>query len=83
MAKRFVLFIACAIVMALSGTAAAQFMPGINLNTDRPSLAPEEQEKRKAVDDAYKSAIKKLPDKKESDPWGNLRSTATPQSKQR
>lgn len=84
MTERIVLPVAMAMLMALSEIAAAQFMPGINLNADRPALAPEEQEKRKAIDDAYKSTIKKLPEKKEAnDPWGNLRSTTPSQSKQR
>jgi hypothetical protein len=61
-----------------------QFMPGISLVPDRRPLTPEEQEKRKAVDDAYRSAIAKVPDKKKSaDPWGEIRSTTTTPSKQR
>ena len=65
---------ASAVLAALTGTASAQFMPGINLTPDKPSLTPEEQEKRKAIDDAYRSAIEKVPDKKKSaDPWGDIR----------
>ncbi|MGB7456580.1 MAG: hypothetical protein WBM51_12985, partial [Pseudolabrys sp.] len=59
------------IVMLLSGTAFAQSMrPGINLTPGNRPLSPEEQARQKAVDDAYRSAIEKLPDKKKSaDPW--------------
>jgi hypothetical protein len=78
-------FIVGAGLALLSGTAFAQdFRPSINLNADSRPLTPEEKEKRKAVDDAYKSTIEKLPDTNTSaDPWGNLRSPATTSSKQR
>ncbi|HXX06523.1 MAG TPA: hypothetical protein VEJ43_00460 [Pseudolabrys sp.] len=77
-------FLVCAGVAALPGTASAQdFKPSINLNADSRPLTAEEKEKRKAVDDAYRSTIEKLPDKnKSTDPWGNLRSPTT-SSKQR
>jgi hypothetical protein len=84
--RKFIEFLggASATIVALTGTASAQFMPGINLAPDSRLLTPEEQEKRKAVDDAYKSAIAKVPDKKKSaDPWGDVRSTTTTPSKQR
>ena len=68
----------------LADTALAQSMrPGLNLTPDKPPLSREEQDRRKAVDDAYKSAIEKLPDKKKSaDPWESVRS-APSQSRQR
>ncbi|HYC17289.1 MAG TPA: hypothetical protein VEC94_08785 [Pseudolabrys sp.] len=80
----FGLFGSIAIIMALTGSVSAQqFMPGINLDADKRPLSPEEKEKRKAVDDAYRSTMEKLPDQKKStDPWGNIRSAKTPSSKQ-
>ena len=73
------------IVMSLTTDAAlAQLsMPALRLDNDR-RLTKEEQEKRKEVDDAYRSAIDKLPDKKKpsADPWGDMRSPS-PNSKQR
>jgi hypothetical protein len=63
----------------LSGTASAQMpVPGINLapNPDRPPLTPEEQQKQQAREEAYKSALQKIPnkdDKKRADPWANMR----------
>ena len=72
------------IVMSLTADAFAQLsMPALPLDSDR-RLTKEEQEKRKEVDDAYKSAISKVPDKKKppADPWGDVRSPA-PNSKQR
>jgi len=72
------------IIAALTGSASAQqFMPGINLDADKRPLSPEEKEKRKAIDEAYRSTIEKLPDQKNpADPWGNIRSAKTPSSKQ-
>ena len=76
--KNRCLVAAVAIVISLTADALAQFStPSINLSADRPQLTKEEQEKRKAVDDAYKSTINKLPDKKKpADPWGDIRSPA-------
>jgi hypothetical protein len=74
------------IAMSLTTNAAlAQIsMPALRLDNDRP-LTKEEQEKRKEVDDAYKSAINKLPDKKKppADPWGDMRSSAPNSSRPR
>ena len=41
--------------------------------TDRPPPTPEEVERQKAVDEAYKAASKKIPDKKVNDPWATVR----------
>jgi hypothetical protein len=75
-----------AIIFLSSGTVSAQDLrPGISLRPDsqRP-LDPDEQARRKAIDDTYKSTMEKLPDQKKSnDPWGNIRSTTTTSSKQR
>ena len=70
-----------AIIALLTGAASAQIpMPGINLSPDR-QMTPEEKEKQKVIENAYKSAIEKIPDKKPpADPWGAVRST-TPSSK--
>jgi hypothetical protein len=75
---------AAAVVVLLAGTALAQSMrPGVNFMNEKRPLSKEEQEKQKAVDDAYKSAIEKLPDKKKSsDPWEGVRTTPTRQGKQ-
>jgi hypothetical protein len=72
---------AAAIIALLTGAASAQIpMPGINLSPDR-QMTPEEKEKQKVIENAYKSAIEKIPDKKApADPWGAVRST-TPSSK--
>ena len=75
---------AAAVVMLLAGTALAQSLrPGMNLMNDKPPPSKEEKEKQKAIDDAYRSAIEKLPEKKKSaDPWEGVRSTPSRQGKQ-
>jgi hypothetical protein len=79
------LLVAGAIVISFGADASAQLStPGISLDRERPRLSKEEQEKRKAVDEAYQSAISKLPDKKKpADPWGNMRSPGTNSSRPR
>jgi hypothetical protein len=75
-----------AIIIFLSDIISAQDLkPGISLHPDsRRPLDPDEQAKRKAIDDAYKSTMEKIPDQKKSnDPWGSIRSTTTTSTKQR
>jgi len=40
---------------------------------NRPPPTQEEIDRQKAIDDAYKSASKKIPDKKVNDPWATVR----------
>ena len=82
--KLWKLFGAAAFVACLTGSAFAQFTPGITLRPDSErQLTPEEKEKQKALDNAYRSAIGKIPDKqKPADPWGNIRPAEPPKSKQ-
>ena len=82
-AKKLYLIAAGAIIVLSAGSASAQLsVPGISLQEDGRRLDPEEEAKRKAVDDAYKSTMKKIPDKKNNDPWGNIRSTTKTSPKQ-
>ena len=75
---------AAAIVACLTGSVFAQFTPGLTLSPDTErQLTPEQKEKQKALDEAYRSAIGKIPDKqKPADPWGNIRPAESPKSKQ-
>jgi hypothetical protein len=78
--------LAGAIILFSNGPTFAQDLkPGISLHPDaRRPLDPDEQAKRKAIDEAYKSTMEKIPDQKKSnDPWGNIRSTTTTSTKQR
>ncbi len=67
--------LAGAIIALLTGAASAQMpMPGMTLGNGPKQLTPEERAKQKAIDDAYKAATKKIPEKKTpDDPWGNVR----------
>jgi hypothetical protein len=84
--KKLCLIASGAIIILSGDTVSAQDLrPGISLQPDRRRpLDPDEEAKRKAVDDAYKSTMEKIPDQKKSnDPWGSIRSTTTTTSKQR
>ena len=70
------------IIALLTGAASAQIKtPGINLAPQDRQLTPEEKEKQKAIEDAYKRAIEKIPEKKAGDPWGAVRSNPSPSPK--
>ena len=80
MRRKFLL--ASAALALLTGAASAQMptqgggmpMPGISLGHDKPPPSPEQAAKQKAIDDAYKSATQKIPDKKKADdPWSTVR----------
>jgi len=70
------LIAAVAIIAVLTGTASAQspFTPSLSLGGDtKRKLTPEEQAKQNAIDQAYKSATAKIPDRKSNDPWADVR----------
>jgi hypothetical protein len=66
----------CAIAfsVALTGVAFAQLpMPSINLEQEK-HRTPEQIEHDKAIDQAYKSATQKIPDRNATnDPWATVR----------
>jgi len=70
--------IAAAVVL-LTGPAYAQ-MPKMNLVPELTSKTPEEKEAEEARDKAYKESLKKIPDAKNTDPWGNVRSGDAPKA---
>ncbi len=70
-------------LMLLTGTAFAQ---AINLITPKIPQTAEERAREKAIEDAYKEKMGKIPDQKaSSDPWGDVRTapqkTTTPARK--
>jgi hypothetical protein len=71
------------IVFLTTGTASAQMpTPGMHLKDDKPSRTKEQKEYDKALDRAYQSTIKKIPEaEKKSDPWGNVRPTPSAAAK--
>jgi hypothetical protein len=75
---------AAAATAVLTGAASAQLpMPSVNLEPDK-HRTPEQIEHDKAIDQAYQSATKKIPDKQAgTDPWATVRPAppAAPQKK--
>ena len=69
------LLLAGAALALLTGAAFAQMpMPGLTLGRDKPPPTADQIAKQKAIDDAYKSATEKIPDKKTADdPWATVR----------
>jgi hypothetical protein len=66
---------ATAIMLLMAGAASAQVQPSLHLKDDKPSRTKAQKEYDKALDRAYQSAIKKIPEpeKKSADPWGDIR----------
>lgn len=64
-------------IIAVPALAQLPGATGIPLNQSKP-VSPEEQEKRRATEDAYKRTLKQIPDAKPLDPWGNMRGNDTP-----
>jgi hypothetical protein len=62
-------------VLLTTGAVSAQMpKPGVHLKDDKPSRTKEQKEYDKALDQAYQSTIKEIPEsKKKSDPWGEIR----------
>jgi hypothetical protein len=73
------IFLAMLAIAALAGTAVAQERTGIDGRKGHGSQQnaqqqQADQQKKKTVDDAYNSAIKRIPDPKEKyDPWKTAR----------
>jgi len=67
-----------ALALLAAAPASAQTLgTGIPLNQDDNTKTPEQIQKQKAVEDAYKASLRKIPDAKPADPWGNMRSVDT------
>jgi hypothetical protein len=72
------IFHAAALIALLIGPAYAQ-TPHINMMPELKSKTPEEIERDKANEKAYKESLRKIPDAKvSSDPWGNVRGVDAP-----
>jgi hypothetical protein len=70
---------AAAVVSLLPAGAAAQLPMGVSLGHDLPAPTPEQVEKQRAIDKAYKAAKEKIPEKNAAaDPWGGIRPAAGP-----
>jgi hypothetical protein len=63
---------AAATVLALLPVGAAAQLP-MSMAHDKPAPTPEQIEKQRALDKAYKAAKEKIPEKNVADPWGSIR----------
>ncbi len=70
---------AAAVMAVLAGSASAQFpAPTISLQNDK-AKTPQQIERDQAIDRAYRSATKKIPDKETAnDPWADVRPAPPP-----
>ncbi len=74
------IFRAAVLLALLTGPAYAQ-APGMNLiPSETKSRTPEEIERDKATDKAYRESLRKIPDAKVNDPWGNVRGPDSPKA---
>jgi hypothetical protein len=75
MLRRFALAgaLTAAAIAVLTAPAAAQLPMGMNFKNEPKQMTPEERARRKAIDDAYNAANKKIPDKQANDPWASVR----------
>jgi hypothetical protein len=64
----------------VSGPAFAQ-APHFNMMADGPGKTPEQIEKQKAIEKAYKDTLRKIPDAAGgNDPWGGVRNEGQPKA---
>jgi hypothetical protein len=74
--RRSVAFAAAAatVLALLPVGAAAQLPMSMSLGHDKPAPTPEQLEKQRALEKAYKAAKEKIPEKNAAnDPWGGIR----------
>jgi hypothetical protein len=77
-------FMAALAVALVAGPAVAQ-IGGVNLMDHERKKTQEEIDREQAIDNAYKSTMKKVPDQKKTtnDPWADVRGTSQPATVQK
>lgn len=73
------LVIALALLAGTGATLAQTLTPSIPMTREREKTEGEIA-KEKAIEDAYKASLKKIPDAKPTDPWGAIRSEDKPKT---
>jgi hypothetical protein len=68
-----------ALLVGPAGTAYAQSQTPIPRYGEDKAKTPQQIEEEKQADKAYQKSLGNIPDKGPVDPWGNARSTDTPQ----
>jgi hypothetical protein len=68
------------VTLAIVAASAQMVSPRSIRGDDKPFTTEElkELKEHRAVDREYRSAIKKIPNQKKSDPWGDIRTTPPP-----
>jgi hypothetical protein len=69
-----------ALLVGPAGTAYAQDQAPMPQYGDQKAKSPKQIEEEKEADKAYQKSLGNIPDKGPVDPWGNARSTDTPQA---
>lgn len=54
---------------------------GINLMPELRSKTPDEIERERRIEEAYKAKLRTIPDAQKADPWGNVRGEAAKPAK--
>jgi hypothetical protein len=77
-------FVAALAIALLAGPAVAQ-IGGINMLDNDRKKSQEELDREQAIDNAYKSTMKKVPDQKKAtnDPWADMRGSSQPTTGQK
>lgn len=71
-----ILFASMLMAAVVSGPAFAQ-APQFNMMADGPGKTPEQIERQKALEKAYKESLRKIPDAAAvDDPWGGVRNAS-------
>jgi hypothetical protein len=80
---KIIIFAPVAMILMLAAPAYAQSKPSTSPTLEQMmnGKTPEQIEKEKAADRAYKQSLQKIPDAKApSDPWGSARSADAPKA---
>jgi len=74
--------VAALALFTVTSASAQTLGTGIPLNQEQ-AKSQEQLEKQKAIEEAYKATLKKIPDAKQpNDPWGGVREAETPRTTQ-
>lgn len=74
--------VAATLILLLTAHANSQNLNMLGGLGDKRPLSEEEVAKQKAADEAYKSAVGKIPAQKSADPWGTVRDSAPSKNSQ-
>ena len=82
MRRRAILLLFPALALSATlGTPGFAQVPNVNLMPELKSKTPEEKEREEKADRAYRDSLRKIPDAKAGDPWGDMRGAQAPAPK--